>query len=475
MSEEIITMTLQEDNSLVLSADEYIKGDKGDAATIEVGTVTTGAPGSEASVVNNGDEHAAVFDFTIPRGDVGRTATVAVGNVSQGAEKTLPIITNRGTVNDAIFDFVIPKGDTGSRSTIAVGTVTTGSAGSAVVVTNTGTETDAIFDISIPKGDKGDKGDTGEDFHITKTYSSIAEMEADINNIEEGDFVIIASNVEDEDNSKLFVKTNSAFKLLTDLSGAQGFKGEKGDAATITIGETTTIEPSSPAGVINTGDDHAAILKFSIPKGDKGDGATIKIGTVTTGEEGTNAIITNSGTTSDAVFNFTIPKGDTGKPLQVLDVYNTFAELVEAHPTGNVGDAYNVAGVLYMWLANSTGWKYCGELRGPSGESGQNATIEIGTVVSGSTPSITNSGTLINAVLDFVLPKGDKGDAFTYEDFTPEQLDYIIGKIQENLDSFQAYIATIKTKYDFNILIEELLWEMTVYSTRACGTFNCGT
>lgn len=47
------------------------QGDPGTAATIAVGTTTTGAPGTNAAVVNSGTSSAAVFDFTIPRGDVG--------------------------------------------------------------------------------------------------------------------------------------------------------------------------------------------------------------------------------------------------------------------------------------------------------------------------------------------------------------------------------------------------------------------
>jgi hypothetical protein len=46
-------------------------GPPGPAGTIEVGTVTTGAPGSSANVVNVGTETAAILDFTIPRGDQG--------------------------------------------------------------------------------------------------------------------------------------------------------------------------------------------------------------------------------------------------------------------------------------------------------------------------------------------------------------------------------------------------------------------
>ena len=48
-------------------------GPQGDAATIDVGTVTTGVPGSSASVTNSGTTNAATLDFTIPRGDTGAT------------------------------------------------------------------------------------------------------------------------------------------------------------------------------------------------------------------------------------------------------------------------------------------------------------------------------------------------------------------------------------------------------------------
>ena len=44
------------------------KGKDGTKATIKVGTVTTLAPGSKATVTNSGTETNAVFDFGIPRG-----------------------------------------------------------------------------------------------------------------------------------------------------------------------------------------------------------------------------------------------------------------------------------------------------------------------------------------------------------------------------------------------------------------------
>lgn len=43
-------------------------GEKGDAATVAVGTVTTGAAGTNAQVTNSGTQYDAVLDFVIPRG-----------------------------------------------------------------------------------------------------------------------------------------------------------------------------------------------------------------------------------------------------------------------------------------------------------------------------------------------------------------------------------------------------------------------
>ena len=51
------------------------QGAAGDAATIQVGTVSTTAYGNPAQVTNSGTEHAAVFNFTIPQGAPGATVT----------------------------------------------------------------------------------------------------------------------------------------------------------------------------------------------------------------------------------------------------------------------------------------------------------------------------------------------------------------------------------------------------------------
>jgi len=50
-------------------------GPAGSAATVGIGTVTTGAPGSMAMVANTGTASAAVLNFTIPQGAAGANGT----------------------------------------------------------------------------------------------------------------------------------------------------------------------------------------------------------------------------------------------------------------------------------------------------------------------------------------------------------------------------------------------------------------
>ena len=79
---------------------------------------------------------------------------------------------------------------------------------------------------------KGEKGERGEGFYISETYPSVSAMNAGFytDDVPLNGFVLIETgNVSDEDNAKLFVKTTRGYEYLTDLSGAQGIKGDKGD------------------------------------------------------------------------------------------------------------------------------------------------------------------------------------------------------------------------------------------------------
>ena len=96
-----------------------------------------------------------------------------------------------------------------------------------------------------PAGATGAQGPAGAPFTIFKTYSTIALMEADFNNVPDGSFVAIQSNVEDPDNAKLYLRGNSEFTFITDMSGATGIRGETGaTGATGKAGAQIFMSPS---------------------------------------------------------------------------------------------------------------------------------------------------------------------------------------------------------------------------------------
>ena len=78
------------------------------------------------------------------------------------------------------------------------------------------------------QGIQGPVGPQGQAFTIKKTYSSVAEMNADFNNMQVGDYVMIASTVEVEDNAKLYTRGEYTWIFISDFSGATGIQGEQG-------------------------------------------------------------------------------------------------------------------------------------------------------------------------------------------------------------------------------------------------------
>lgn len=89
-------------------------GNDGSAATVDVGTVTTGAPGTRASITNSGTTSAAVFNFTIPRGADGTNGTngtdgddgasISASTVAITGGHRLTISSTDPQVSDVTFD-----------------------------------------------------------------------------------------------------------------------------------------------------------------------------------------------------------------------------------------------------------------------------------------------------------------------------------------------------------------------------------
>ena len=118
------------------------QGATGAAATIKVGTVSTGNPGTNATVVNEGTANAAVFNFTIPRGATGATgpqgpagAKGATGDTGpQGPAGAKGATGERG-----------PAGANGTSAAWHSGTLVTGTSTSAVTVAVSGSKAGDMY------------------------------------------------------------------------------------------------------------------------------------------------------------------------------------------------------------------------------------------------------------------------------------------------------------------------------------------
>ena len=183
-----------------------------------MGSTTTGAPGTNATVTNSGTLTDAVLNFVIPRGATGATGATGPQGPTGPAGATGPTGPVGATGPQGPIG---PAGADGTAATITVGTTTTSDPGTDAIVTNSGSDTTAILNFVIPRGETGATGPQG----------------------------------------------------LTGPAGADG------TAATITVGTTTTGEPGTEASVTNVGTDTEAILNFVIPAGEP---ATITPGVAVT-------------------------------------------------------------------------------------------------------------------------------------------------------------------------------------------------
>lgn len=101
------------------------------------------------------------------------------------------------------------------------------------------------------------------------------------------------------------------------------------------------------------------------------------------------------------------PKGDKGDGISIIGDYNSYEELINSHPSGNRGDCYLVGGNLYVWNSEKSIWDNVGNIEGPPGKSEK---ISIGKVSSGSAATIVDNFDGEVHTLDFVVPRGPKGD-----------------------------------------------------------------
>ena len=353
-------------------------------------------------------------------------------------------VTTTDVVNSAVATYVEAnkaalkgdkgdKGETGANGkdgvtpTLRVGSTSTGNAGTNANVTMTDSNNVYTLNFVIPKGEKGDNGTKGADG--AKGADGITPT------LKVGTVTTLAAG---SNATVTMSENNNVYTLNFGIP-----KGNKGDTgASGGSGETTVVNPTITIGTVTNGDTASATitgdspnytLNLVLPKGDKGakgdagtkgaDGITptIAVGTTTTGEAGTNANVTMSKSGTTYTFNFTIPKGvkgDTGAAGTKGDkgekgdpfTYADFTSEQLAALKGAKGDKGEKGETGADGVAGAKGDK--GD-RGEKGADGVTPTFTIGTITTGaagSTATVTITGTAPNYVLNFTIPKGDKGD-----------------------------------------------------------------
>lgn len=383
-------------------------GSAGKSATIQVGTVTTGRPGTDAVIENVGTETDAIFNFRIPRGYTGspgingRSVKLRKhnGNIEwRLSDEVEPVVDfNSGSI-------FVPVGINDTITNLKLTNIVKGAVYAQVrTVTIHGVNSDGVevgnINPSYSTAPSGTTFDFLAGFDPTKGALSIKTSTDILGNM------LISTAV--EGSVKQFP---SSFNVV----------GVSRIQLSISLLDIDKLELRKVYVEFNIKEiqqeyEWNILVPLSEIQGSQGNSATIQVGTVITGEPGTNAIVTNSGTESEAVFNFTIPRGRDGVGGDggevVIPNITATATTLDAGQQATVtktGDDRNIS----FNFGIPRGEQGAAGDKGESGIDGKSATIQIGTVTtgeSGTQASVTNSGDETNAIFNFTIPKGDRGN-----------------------------------------------------------------
>lgn len=235
----------------------------------------------------------------------------------------------------------------------------------------------------------------GDAFTIVKTYPSIQAMQDDYNNpeVKTGQFVMIdTGDVENEEDSRLYLKGDTEWKFISDLSGAQGiqglsayqvavqhgFEGTEAEWLISLKGEKGETGPKGDKG--NTGEKGATGERgpqglqgergLQGVQGEKGEqGIQGPVGPK--GEQGEQGIQGIQGPQGEPGPQG--PKGDTGSGLNIKGELDSESQLPQE---GVSGDAWLISGNLYVYVGENGNvesnpkWSNVGSIQGPAGPTG---------------------------------------------------------------------------------------------------------
>lgn len=309
------------------------KGEKGDAATVDIESTVTLGPGQAARVDNLGDSHNARLRMYIPQGKEGPQGEQGIQgpqgptglglNYRGHADSADSLPAEGNTQGDYIFvgesqtmyvwnghewqptgalrGVEGPRGPQGiqgapgENATIKVHSTTTGEPGTQASVRNVGTVTDADLDFVVPRGDKGETGRTGATgpqgpqgemgpqgvegpqgpqgpAGLGLNFRGHRDSTDDLPETgRQGDYFLVDGHAWIWGGAEWVDGGNfQGPQGPQGVKGEQGPTGAKGEAASIRVGNTTTLPAGSNAVVENVGTVTAAVLDFRLPQGADG-------------------------------------------------------------------------------------------------------------------------------------------------------------------------------------------------------------
>lgn len=184
------------------------------ATKVSVRTTITGAPGTQAKVVNSGTSSDVVLNFTIPRGDQGESQLVCYdvklilgGKISVGTalSNAYTLFNRTPQIGDRFMILVYTATSTGTITGVYLAW--------AQVQSVSGADAN-----STVTGYQSVMGMQGEGLNVVKWYDSVEDMNADYSSadVAVGDIVGIKTSLD------LYVKGSTAFESIGSLKNDSG-------------------------------------------------------------------------------------------------------------------------------------------------------------------------------------------------------------------------------------------------------------